>query len=378
MPDKISGSAIKSGTITSTQFSSSLYNSISSGGPKITSLLYPSNDFADPDGNVTIILNGSGFDPNVVIYINGNAVPSVSFISSSNVQFTTPALSPNLYLVYAINPDGGYAIKVPGLNVALSFTATGGTVTDVGGYRYHTFTSSGTFEPTFGSAEVEYLIVAGGGGGGDRHGGGGGAGGYIEGNTTVSFGNTYTVTIGAGGIAGSYEAGGTSPQGSGGHGSNSSISLIDTAIGGGGGGTYDGNPTGTFGSGGGGGGASRPGIAGTAGQGNSGGSGSSPGGGGGGGAGAAGGNADNGSGGDGKQWLDGNYYAGGGGGGWGASGGPATPGGQGGGGAGAWDEATISAGTVNTGGGGGGTRSASVSSVGRAGGSGIVIIRYSI
>ena len=69
-------------------------------------------------------------------------------------------------------------------------TASGGTTTEPGnGYKYHFFTSSGTFSVTeIGdlAAEVEYLVVAGGGGGGkggeqggdDRHAGGGGAGGF--------------------------------------------------------------------------------------------------------------------------------------------------------------------------------------------------------
>lgn len=61
--------------------------------------------------------------------------------------------------------------------------STGGTITDVGGYRIHTFTSSGSFfggDP--GTAEV--LVVAGGGSGGNSNSsnanGGGGGGGLIS------------------------------------------------------------------------------------------------------------------------------------------------------------------------------------------------------
>ena len=54
--------------------------------------------------------------------------------------------------------------------------ATGGTVTDVGGYRIHTFNSGANFVVTQGG-EVDYLVVGGGGGGGRDAGGGGGAGG---------------------------------------------------------------------------------------------------------------------------------------------------------------------------------------------------------
>ena len=84
------------------------------------------------------------------------------------------------------------------------FTATGGTVTESGGYRIHTFTSSGTFT-ALSSGTVEYLIVAGGGGGGSEHGGGGGAGGLISGSVSIISG-TYTITIGAGGGGAAYSS----------------------------------------------------------------------------------------------------------------------------------------------------------------------------
>ena len=42
-------------------------------------------------------------------------------------------------------------------------TATGGTITTDGNYKVHTFNSSGTFEVTSGSGNVQYLVVAGGG-----------------------------------------------------------------------------------------------------------------------------------------------------------------------------------------------------------------------
>jgi hypothetical protein len=62
--------------------------------------------------------------------------------------------------------------------------ATGGTITTAAGKTIHTFTSSGTFEVTGGSGDVEYLVVAGGGGGGGADvGGGGGAGGFRTSDT---------------------------------------------------------------------------------------------------------------------------------------------------------------------------------------------------
>ena len=111
--------------------------------------------------------------------------------------------------------------------------ATGGTITEVGGYRIHTFTSSGTFTPTTGGY-VEVLVVAGGGGGGtsvlsNGGAGGGGAGGLLyEGSFSVSA-EQYNVIVGTGGAPG-----GTNLNQFGVSGVNSSFSTL-TAIGGGGG-----------------------------------------------------------------------------------------------------------------------------------------------
>jgi len=223
---------------------------------------------------------------------------------------------------------------------------------------------------------VDYLVVAGGGGGsgGDNGstgggGGGGGAGGLLTGtNLTLANSTTYTITVGTGGNGGAFNGGlGT-------NGGNSSLSgtglTTITAIGGGRAGALGNAATG--GSGGGGGGRGGSGAAGTAGQGNAGGTGGNwGGGGGGGGAGAAGTNASasGGNGGDGIQSSitgTATYYAGGGGGGY-NSGGSNGTGGLGGGGAG-----NVAA-TANTGGGGGGQPAGT--GAGRAGGSGIVILR---
>jgi len=117
MPRKLDGTYIQTGTVTTTQLSSAVTTQISAGGgPRVSSLIYPGNDTAgNTVGGQTIYINGSGFETNNAIYINGNAVPSKSFISASNLSFTTPALSTGIYPVYVINTDSGAtAIFVPG------------------------------------------------------------------------------------------------------------------------------------------------------------------------------------------------------------------------------------------------------------------------
>jgi len=253
------------------------------------------------------------------------------------------------------------------------------------------FTTVGTTSWTAPSdvAQVELLVVAGGGGGGQYAGGGGGAGGLIYNNQyPVTPGQTYTVTVGAGGAG----APGNSTAGStrGTSGNNSQFGNL-TAIGGGGGGVYStsGNTGGSGGGGGGGSSGTYAGGSGTAGQGFAGGygiAGGSENGGGGGGAGAVGTNATapntNGyAGGNGLQFgISGTptYYAGGGGGGSVGSSYTAGAGGLGGGGNGISYQnqpVTANIGVANTGGGGGGGGYVGAYP-GAAGGSGIVIVRY--
>ena len=114
------------------------------------------------------------------------------------------------------------------------FSATGGTVVTSGGYKYHTFASSGTFSivsPSL-APTIEYLSVAGGGGGakspyGNYPRSGGAAGGLLQGSATVAD-SSYTITVGAGGAG---QAASTSGNGT--DGSNTTIgSLITACVGG--------------------------------------------------------------------------------------------------------------------------------------------------
>jgi hypothetical protein len=282
-----------------------------------------------------------------------------------------------------------------------TFTATGGTITTVGGYKLHTFTSNGTFTVTgAGSTNAQVLVVAGGGaggsGGGQNGGGGGGGGGVIMHPSYNLIAGTYSITVGAGGSAG------------GNLGAPGNDSIFDNlAAKGGGGGGCNGGPDAASGGSGGGrgrdrgnnyGSATQPsqgGDSGTYGFGNRGGGGAGGGcqsAGGGGGAGSVGydgaydcnalqGGATQSDGGHGKQWsINSTYYGAGGGGaievspsqGLGSAGGIGG-GGNGGGNYGSSFNAT--SGSANTGSGGGGGQGGGSAG---SGGSGIVIIAYQV
>jgi len=250
------------------------------------------------------------------------------------------------------------------------FSASGGTVTFEGPYTVHKFTSSGSLvcSGSLLAAYVEVLVVGGGGPGGNgltggsgRGGGGGGGGEVYLGSIDLS--GTMTVTVGgsgqnsvlgsrtalAGGAGGNYTAAGGSGASGGGSGSEGSDAGVGSP-------QFDGG----HGQG-----------AGTAGAG------------GGGGKNEVGGPGAAGYGGYGAGYYNAYssdlvqrgslviYGSGGGGGGY-NDGGPAGSGA----GAGGDNTSAAVAGTANTGGGGGGGGSWSSDAAGKAGGSGIVVVRY--
>ena len=276
------------------------------------------------------------------------AINSIQILPSGSGSLTQYSTF-SLYGLAALGTTPTVAPKASGGNVI----ATDGT------YWYHAFLASGTFVPQVGLT-ADCLVVAGGGGTVAASGaGGGGAGGLLN-FASQAISTAQTVTIGAGGAAGSQ-------------GASSQFGSLTATVGGG---NASGGAGGNGGSGGGG--AAATGIAGgtaTSGQGFNGGTGATNGSGGGGGSGNAGANGTVGTGGIGgdgttaySSWglatstgqnVSGTVYYAGGGGGWQNS----PRGGYGGG------AAQTGAGTVNTGGGGGGYG-------GGTGGSGIVIIRY--
>jgi len=353
-------------------------------------------------GNLT--LSGSGFlSSNLIVSFtpSGGSASTVT-VTPTNDTTATVAIPSAIYnlsasTVISISVQNSDFKNSNSINKTVSALPSGGTISNSGGYRIHTFTSSGTFTTSDTLNNVEYLVLAGGGGGGSRHGGGGGGGGYrcsvvgensgksssAESRQTISAGS-YTVTVGAGGAGGIGDAGLT---GVGKRGGNSSFNGITST--GGGGGMNDGDPQ-TEKDGGCGGGADYGTVIGigTAGQGYDGGTGAqgSPGyhGGGGGGTGQVGGNGvgnTSGSGGNGTaSSITGSSVTRGGGGAGGVhvSGTAGSPG-SGGGGAGSAGTSGATNGGTNLGGGGGALGDGSGSSgTAGSGGSGIVIVRYQL
>ena len=365
------------------------------------------------DYNNTFDTNALTVTPNGSEKINGGAG---SVVLSTEGEGVT--------LVYIDSTVGWRSIQDSAFSdVGSNFIlATGGTITECGNCKIHTFTGPGTFTVSAVAAcsnnnKVGYMVVAGGGGGGGNRAGGGGAGGFREGRCNpitpytasplVTTGHTVTatsfpITVGAGGTGQPKPSNNSSATAGG-----VSVFSSFTSAGGGGGRDDDSpkpaNPATNGGSGGGaGGGANSNNVGGdgnsppvSPAQGQPGGSATAPcgfgnmGGGGGGATVAGKANActggNDGNGGCGATThITGSpvAYAGGGGAG---NAHPSKPtgngcGGAGGGGNGGTYSGCTGAGnpgTINTGGGGGGSGSCGpTSKTGGNGGSGIVIIRY--
>ena len=84
---------------------------------KGTSVTYPGNDLAaDPAGSQTILITGTGFESTPTVYVGGTIAPSVTFVSSTQITFTTPAKVAGTYDIYIVNPGGATAIMVYGIS----------------------------------------------------------------------------------------------------------------------------------------------------------------------------------------------------------------------------------------------------------------------
>lgn len=140
---------------------------------------------------VTGLTNGSDYQFRVsAVSIYGTSTPT-------DIIAATPDASIGYWGIYGSNP---------GISPD-SVRFTGGTISIVGSYVYHVFTSSGTLGWIGGNAVtgVELQICGGGGNGGTSTGankydagGGGGAGGWSE-VTSLTFSSSKTVTVGGAG-----------------------------------------------------------------------------------------------------------------------------------------------------------------------------------
>ena len=200
--------------------------------------------------------NASATDPDgdaITYSIVSGSLPSGLTLGSSN-GYITGAVSGVTVQTYTFTVRATTSISSSDRQflVVVAATPTGGNITTNGGYTYHSFTSSGTFTVYSGfTPNIEVFMMGAGGGGGSWVPAGGGAGGCVNLDSPASLATTaqaYTVTIGGGGLGminpGSYNW--PSSQVNSVTGTDTTLrdaggTYLLTAIGGGRGGSYDGN-----------------------------------------------------------------------------------------------------------------------------------------
>ena len=133
-------------------------------------------------------------------------------------------------------------------NQMIRGSATGGTITDISGYKVHKFTNNETFQTVKGLGPVECLVVAGGGTGGSFtnpvgssgsksiyiRGGGGGAGGLISKSAHILTNSIIFVNVGAGGFNSTFDTIVATRGGSGGNAQKNTTTLGYSGTGAGG------------------------------------------------------------------------------------------------------------------------------------------------
>jgi hypothetical protein len=126
MAGKLDGSAIVSGSISSTQLDNSLNTTISQGGgPKITQVQITDSSYDVIDDTAVstsggyIKITGTGFSIGAVVIVGSVNATSTSFVSNTVLNVQVPAQAAGTYTLYVVNTDGGTAVKVNGLTYSL-------------------------------------------------------------------------------------------------------------------------------------------------------------------------------------------------------------------------------------------------------------------
>ena len=85
--------------------------------PTITSIAYPGSvTAADPAGGETITVTGTDFETGATVTIGGTAAPAVSYVSATQITFTTPAKAAGDYDIVVTNTDTGSATYINGIS----------------------------------------------------------------------------------------------------------------------------------------------------------------------------------------------------------------------------------------------------------------------
>lgn len=94
-------------------------------GPRIANIQVSNSSYIPTGANTVsttggyVIINGSGFQPNVNVVIGNVLATAVTYISTTRINSQIPALASGSYFVYVTTTDNGkVAIKPNGITAA--------------------------------------------------------------------------------------------------------------------------------------------------------------------------------------------------------------------------------------------------------------------
>jgi len=159
MVSKIKEKSIANNAVTAAKFSSD----VSFLTLKVTSIGYVGDDTAaNTGGGDVITINGSGFTPNTTVYVDRTQSSVVTYVSPTQLTFTSPAKAAGSYIIYLYNTDGtGSATYIPGINysgVPTWSTASGSISTT---YELTSFIGNVTTLSASSNSTVYYLVNSG-------------------------------------------------------------------------------------------------------------------------------------------------------------------------------------------------------------------------
>jgi hypothetical protein len=131
-------------------------------GVKVSSIAYLNDDTAaNTIGGDLITVTGAGFTPNTTVYVDRTQAGVVTYVSNTQITFSSPAKTAGSYILYLYNADGGSAAYIPGINysgVPAWSTASGSIGTT---YEFTSFTGNVTTLSASSDSTVYYLLSSG-------------------------------------------------------------------------------------------------------------------------------------------------------------------------------------------------------------------------
>jgi hypothetical protein len=159
MVSKIKEKSIANNAITTSKLSTEV---AAVTGIKVSSIAYLNDDTAaNTIGGDVITVTGAGFTPNTTVYVDRTQAGVVTYVSNTQITFSSPAKTAGSYILYLYNADGGSAAYIPGINysgVPAWSTASGSIGTT---YEFTSFTGNVTTLSASSDSTVYYLLNSG-------------------------------------------------------------------------------------------------------------------------------------------------------------------------------------------------------------------------